>query len=83
MAPAETYLLQFYRQSPGDLRIVDLEHRDRGTIDAILKDCLLLLYNNRNIADDQRPIRARAISLREMSVICVIEVISPTTVKRI
>ncbi len=83
MAAPEVYLLQFYRLIPGDLGITDLTYSDRSTLEAMLRDALLSLHNNWDIAFEQRPGRARTITSDGLSVISTIEVTSHGDVRRI
>jgi hypothetical protein len=74
MAHAQTYLLQFYRDEPGDLGITDSPHRRADILEETLGAALLSLHNNQTIAQNQRPRRARAITSDGISVSHTMEV---------
>jgi hypothetical protein len=56
------YLLQFYRQEPGDVGIPDIPSPPDQDFEAVTRKALLGYFNNPNIAPTQRPHHARVIT---------------------
>ena len=65
MAARRSYLIQFYRQEPGDLRIADLRVGAR-TAEKTATRMLLRHFNNPNVPAELRPHRARVLTYDEL-----------------
>jgi hypothetical protein len=77
------YLIQFYRQEPGDLGMRDLPLPGDQDFEATARKALLGYFNNPNIAGVQRPHHARVVSHDGFKTVVTLMATSSTTVEKV
>ncbi|MFG1409853.1 hypothetical protein V5G24_01965 [Xanthobacter sp. VTT E-85241] len=83
MSAPDVYLLQFYRQGPGDVGIDDIALFSDQDFESVAQKALLGYFNNCNIAPHQRPHHARVTTHDGFKVILTLMATGPTTVEKV
>ena len=83
MATPETYWMQFYRQEPHDIGMVDLPIGATQDPETTVTQALLGYFNNSTISAAQRPHHARVVTHDRLKTVLTIMATGPKTVERI
>jgi hypothetical protein len=83
MSARPGYLLQFYRQEPGDVGIDDIPLPGDQDFEAVARKALLGYFNNPNIAPVQRPHHARVITHDGFKTVATLMVTGNSTVEKV
>jgi hypothetical protein len=83
MTEPQTYCVQFFRETPEDLGITDLNILETQDVELAAQKALLGYANNPNIAPQQRPQLARVITHDMMAVVAAFKVSSARTIERV
>jgi len=83
MAAPSMYLMQFYRQEPGDVGIGDIPVPSDQDYETITRNALLGYFNNPNIASVQKPHHARVITHDGFKTLVTLMVTGNRTVEKV
>ena len=83
MSAQDGYVLQFYRQEPGDVGVHDIPLPGDQDFESVTRKALLGYFNNPNIAPAQRPHHARVITHDEFKTVLTLMVIDSNTVEKV
>jgi hypothetical protein len=77
------YLLQFYRQEPGDVGINDIPVPADQNYEEVARKALLGYFNNPNVAPAQRPHHARVVTHDQFKTVVTLMATGPSTVEKV
>lgn len=83
MSARRGYVLQFYRQEPGDVGIDDIPLPPDQDFEAVARKALLGYFNNPDIASIQRPHHARVVTYDGFKTILTLMATGHNTVEKV